>query len=66
MSTLVIETTDPDYWPCPQACGGPTEDPYGGPCSACWRTLTVGRHADPDDELTTSFDRAVDPQPKED
>lgn len=21
---------------CPQGCGGLTEDPYGGPCQACW------------------------------
>ncbi len=35
----------PDAWrepgpratePCPQGCGGNTEDPYGGPCNACW------------------------------
>lgn len=21
---------------CPQGCGRTTEDPYGGPCRACW------------------------------
>lgn len=21
---------------CPNGCGGLTEDPYGGPCKACW------------------------------
>jgi hypothetical protein len=21
---------------CPQGCGGISEDPYGGPCKACW------------------------------
>ena len=21
---------------CPEGCGGLTEDPYGGPCKACW------------------------------
>jgi hypothetical protein len=21
---------------CPNGCGGVTEDPYGGPCKACW------------------------------
>lgn len=26
---------------CPEGCGGLTEDPYGGPCKACWRA--VGR-----------------------
>lgn len=22
--------------PCPMGCGRTTEDPYGGPCEACW------------------------------
>lgn len=22
--------------PCPMGCGGNTDDPYGGPCQACW------------------------------
>ncbi|WP_068924986.1 hypothetical protein [Planobispora rosea] len=26
----------PDPHPCPQGCGRMTEDPYGGPCRACW------------------------------
>ncbi len=30
---------DHDLWPCPEACGGFTEDPYGGPCRACWRRI---------------------------
>lgn len=21
---------------CPEGCGGISEDPYGGPCKACW------------------------------
>ena len=21
---------------CPNGCGGISEDPYGGPCQACW------------------------------
>lgn len=21
---------------CPMGCGRTTEDPYGGPCTACW------------------------------
>lgn len=24
---------------CPAGCGGVTEDPYGGPCKACWRAV---------------------------
>jgi hypothetical protein len=30
-----------EAWPCPEACGGLTEDPYGGPCKACWRVITA-------------------------
>lgn len=44
MSTLefVLPEGSPD--PCPNACGGLTEDPYGGPCKACWSK--VGRDDD--------------------
>lgn len=28
-----------DFAWCPQGCGGATEDPYGGPCKACWRKV---------------------------
>lgn len=44
MSTLefVLPEGSPD--PCPNACGRLTEDPYGGPCKACWDT--VGRDDD--------------------
>ena len=24
---------------CPNGCGGVTEDPYGGPCKACWNAV---------------------------
>ena len=36
MPTLefVLPEGSPD--PCPNACGGLTEDPHGGPCRACW------------------------------
>lgn len=27
---------DSDAWPCPEGCGGLTEDPAGGPCKRCW------------------------------
>lgn len=39
MSTLefVLPEGSPD--PCPNACGGLTEDPYGGPCKACWAAV---------------------------
>jgi hypothetical protein len=31
------------YAPCPNGCGGPTDDPYGGPCTGCWgRVLAPG------------------------
>jgi hypothetical protein len=37
VSTYVVETTDPDYWPCPEGMDGhPTDDAAGGPCKACW------------------------------
>lgn len=39
MPTLefVLPEGTPD--PCPNACGGLTEDPYGGPCKACWANV---------------------------
>lgn len=42
MTTLefVLPEGSPD--PCPNACGGLTEDPYGGPCKACWAKVTRG------------------------
>ena len=37
MAVYVIEVpTDSDAWPCPEACGGMTEDEAGGPCRRCW------------------------------
>lgn len=32
---------------CPEGCGGLTEDPYGGPCRACWDK--IGKTASPED-----------------
>jgi hypothetical protein len=32
----------PDF--CPNGCGGVTEDPYGGPCQACWDAVGSGEH----------------------
>ena len=26
---------------CPQGCGGISEDPYGGPCKACWDAVDI-------------------------
>lgn len=40
----------PDF--CPNGCGGVTEDPYGGPCQACWDT--VPRHGDEYRQSTTA------------
>lgn len=34
-----IVPADVDITPCPEGCGGLTEDPYGGPCAACWRRI---------------------------
>ncbi|MDF5758592.1 hypothetical protein [Spongiactinospora sp. TRM90649] len=31
----------PDPMPCPQGCGQATEDPYGGPCRACWDAISM-------------------------
>lgn len=44
MPTLefVLPEGSPD--PCPNACGGLTEDEAGGPCKACW--AKVGRDDD--------------------
>ena len=38
----------PDF--CPEGCGGVTEDPYGGPCKACWARVdaTGERYDDAD------------------
>lgn len=38
-----------DFAWCPQGCGATTEDPYGGPCAACWRKVD-GRYEDVDPE----------------
>lgn len=34
-----------DFTWCPEGCGNTTDDPYGGPCKACWRK--VDERADP-------------------
>jgi len=49
VSTLefVLPEGSPD--PCPNACGGLTEDPYGGPCKACWSKVTRGNEECPGD-----------------
>jgi hypothetical protein len=39
MPTHVIETDDPEFWPCPEGCGSATDDPCGGPCTACWNAI---------------------------
>lgn len=31
-----ILPADSEAWPCPEACGGMTEDEAGGPCKSCW------------------------------
>ena len=37
MPTLIFEVPeDSDFWPCPNGCGGATEDEAGGPCKRCW------------------------------
>ena len=25
--------------PCPMGCGRTTDDPYGGPCTECWKEV---------------------------
>lgn len=32
----LVEEMDTEIEMCPQGCGRTTEDPYGGPCKACW------------------------------
>jgi hypothetical protein len=39
----------PALEPCPMGCGQNTDDPYGGPCSACWNRLDADLY-DEDDE----------------
>jgi hypothetical protein len=34
------EYEDREHDPCPMGCGRTTEDPYGGPCKACWELVT--------------------------
>lgn len=34
-----IVPDDSDAALCPEGCGGFTDDPYGGPCMACWREV---------------------------
>ncbi len=37
MTTLMWEVPEgSDFWPCPEGCGGATEDEAGGPCKRCW------------------------------
>jgi hypothetical protein len=38
MSPILVWEGPADEMPdfCPGGCGGLTEDPYGGPCRACW------------------------------
>lgn len=50
MAILEFELPEGSPDPCPNACGGLTEDPYGGPCKACWAATTQPRHEEPDDE----------------
>lgn len=40
MSTLEFVLPEGSNDPCPNACGGLTEDPYGGPCKTCWAKVT--------------------------
>lgn len=35
-----------DFWPCPEGCGGGTEDEAGGPCRACWRDILARDRAE--------------------
>lgn len=47
MTTLEFVLPDGSPDPCPNACGRLTEDPYGGPCKACWAEVDNGC-GDPD------------------
>ena len=35
--TFPADADMPDF--CPEGCGRTTEDPYGGPCNACWADI---------------------------
>jgi hypothetical protein len=57
MSPVMVWDNLPDgAWPCPNACGGLTDDEGGGPCQACWDKVTRPRdddqdgHGEPDDD----------------
>lgn len=43
MSPLLTWEGPADEMPsfCPNGCGGVTEDPYGGPCQACWDAVSA-------------------------
>jgi hypothetical protein len=36
---VVIIAAEIDWDWCPDGCGFPTDDPYGGPCAACWSAI---------------------------
>lgn len=55
MAIYTVETTDPNYWPCPEGCGGPTEDPYGGPCKQCWDAVPSAWPEDDYDEVGEAY-----------
>lgn len=44
---------------CPEGCGGVTEDPYGGPCKACWRAVDDRERAEreADGDMAEFFDQ---------
>lgn len=35
----MVDEEPTTFDPCPHGCGRTTEDPYGGPCKACWDAL---------------------------
>ena len=41
MLTEVIYSEEPEFDPCPMGCGRITDDPYGGPCSECWKDVLI-------------------------
>jgi hypothetical protein len=67
MSPVIVWDNLPeDAWPCPNACGGLTNDAAGGPCSACWDKIAPGVDytADEDDGPNPATLRPGEPPTK--
>ena len=37
----IISDEELEFDPCPMGCGRMTDDPYGGPCTQCWKDAPI-------------------------